>query len=157
MSVDVTQRPNRPGRVRNGLGVRVTRDRVDRMPRLIWFVAIGLCAAGLLAVFGLPSVRLPMPTWALGIVTPTCGLTRASTALARGQIGVAWAFNPAAFLLAATAIGGVTRWAIGRLTHQWINISFRLTRLGWIAVLVLIVLWWGNQQLHADLIMHGSV
>ncbi|MDQ1247682.1 MAG: hypothetical protein QG597_2053 [Actinomycetota bacterium] len=127
------------------------------MPRLILIVAFGVVITAGFAVFGLPSYQLPMPTWALGVVTPTCGLTRASTALARGDLGLAWAFNPAAFLLAGVAMTGVARWVVGRTRHVWINVTFHLTRLGWLVVLGLFILLWINQQLHADLVMHGSV
>lgn len=93
-----------------------------------------------------------MPTWALDVVAPTCGLTRASTALARVDLGLAWAFNPAAFLLA-----GVARWVVGRTRHVCISVTFHLTRLGWFVALGLFIQLGINQQLHEDLVMNGSV
>lgn len=139
------------------LGIQITRDSYDRIPKLIWFVAIGGVLAVGFAVFGLPGYQLPMPTWDFGVVTPTCGLTRASTALARGDLLVAWNFNPAAFLLAIVAVAAVARSVVGYLTHRWINLSMKPTKLGWIVIVALVLLWWGNQQLHAHLIMTGSI
>lgn len=139
------------------LGVTVTRDDHDRMPMLTRLVAAGLFLAVLLALFGLPPFDLPMPTWSIGLVTPTCGLTRATMALARGELGVAFAFNPAAFVLAATAIAAVVRWVSGRLTRHWVNVSMKPTALGWVSIVILVAIWWINQQLHAELIMNGSV
>ncbi len=139
------------------LGIRVTRESFDGMPKLIWFVGIGLVLAAGFAIFGLPSYQLPMPTWDFGVVTPTCGLTRASTALARGDLATAWNFNPAAFLLALAAVGAIVRSVVGYLTHHWVNITMKPTRLGWVVIAALVLLWWGNQQLNAHLIMTGSI
>ena len=53
-----------------------------------WITALalgGLTAATLLSVAGGTPFDLPMPTHAIGLVTPTCGLTRGSTALVGGD------------------------------------------------------------------------
>jgi hypothetical protein len=138
-----------------GIGVHV--DSVDRTPKLVVVVAVGLGIAAAFAVFGLPDLPLPMPTWAVGVVTPTCGLTRASTALARGQWGLAWAFNPAAYVLAAAAAGVLVRWAVGRRTGRWVNVRIRLTSLGWVAAAVVTATWWAQQQLNAEFVMNGTL
>ena len=155
--MQLEQRETARSGVLGRLGLRIAREPFDGMPKLIWFVAIGVVLAAGFAVFGLPSYQLPMPTWEFGVVTPTCGLTRASTALARGEFVTAWHFNPAAFVLAFAAIGAVARSIIGHLTHRWVNITMKPTRLGWVVIAALILLWWGNQQLNAHLIMTGSI
>lgn len=142
---------------RKQLGISVRHDSSDHMAVLTAFVAAGLLLAAVFAVFGLPESHLPMPTWSFGVVTPTCGLTRACTALARGEFAVAWRFNPASYLLALLAVATVIRWIAGRVTGRWVNISVRPTATGWIAVVVLIALWSINQQAHAELIMTGRV
>ena len=66
----------------------------DEMRWLTRTVAIGATTAIVLAVIGGMPLALPMPTHAIGVVDPTCGLTRASTAIARGDFVNAWRFNP---------------------------------------------------------------
>lgn len=90
---------------------------LDRMRILTWIVMFGLALTVSLADFGLPPFRLQMPTWVIGVVTPTCGLTRATTALARGEFGLAQMFNPAAFLLEVAAVASIVRWVVGRATE----------------------------------------
>ncbi|HAM23490.1 MAG TPA: hypothetical protein DCQ04_14750 [Actinobacteria bacterium] len=129
---------------RNAFGYSVSVDADNRMPRLTWFMAAGMLLAGVFAIVGLPPFDLPMPTWAFGVVTPTCGLTRASTALAKGQFGVAWAFNPAAYVLALVAVATAVRFVYGLVTKRWINVSVRPTRLFWVCLGVFVIVWWGN-------------
>ncbi|MGV1037995.1 MAG: DUF2752 domain-containing protein [Candidatus Nanopelagicales bacterium] len=157
MTIQLEKRDTAPNGALGRLGIRIARESFDGMPKLIWFVAIGVVLAAGFAVFGLPGYQLPMPTWHFGVVTPTCGLTRASTALARGEIATAWSFNPAAFVLALVAVGAVARSVVGYLTHRWVNVTMKPTRLGWVVIVALVLLWWGNQQLNAHLIMTGSI
>lgn len=82
---------SKPGTAKGNVGV------------VTWLAMAGVLAAISLALFGLPHIPLPMPTWQYGIVTPTCGLTRATEALAGGNLIAAWNYNPAAYLLAVTA------------------------------------------------------
>lgn len=152
-----TRRPSWVARVAHRLGVRASISSVDRMPWTSRLLIIGVVAAAAFAVFGLPPVSLPMPTFAFGVVTPTCGLTRASTALARGDVATAWAFNPAVFLVALWTAAAAVRLVLGRATGRWLNVQFRPTRIGWAILGGLFVALWMNQQSHADLIMHGTV
>ncbi|NQU38054.1 MAG: DUF2752 domain-containing protein [Actinobacteria bacterium] len=139
------------------LGIVVTKDRDDHMRLLAPVMAAGLIVALGFALFGLPDIPLPMPTWSFGVVTPTCGLTRASTALARGQLDLALLFNPAAFVLAAGVTAAIVRWVVGKTSKTWINVSFKPTPIGWSVLVAIAILWWANQQLHAGLIMSGSI
>lgn len=154
MTVQSGERPVVDEVRRGALGFAVSIGPENRMPRLTWFMGAGIVLAGIFAFVGLPPFDLPMPTWAFGVVTPTCGLTRASTALAKGQFATAWAFNPAAYVLAATAIAAVARFTYAMFTKRWVNVSLRPTRLFWACLGALIVVWWVNQQMHADLIMN---
>ena len=125
---------------------------------LSWLVLIGIIAAVIFAIFGLPALHFPpAPTWEYGVVVPTHGLMRASTALTRGQFAAAWAFNPASFLVALVAIATVVRWIVALATHRWINISVRFTVLVWIVIAGLVAALWINQQLHADLIINETI
>jgi hypothetical protein len=128
------------------------------MRTLSWLVLIGIVAAVIFAVFGLPAFHFPpAPTWEYGVVVPTHGLTRGSTALARGQFGVAWAFNPASFLVALLAVATVLRGIVALATHRWINVSVRFTAWVWITLGLLVAALWLNQQLHADAIINDTI
>lgn len=138
--------------------LQVSSDSVDRMRWLSWSVLIGLVAVAILAIFGLPPFHFPpAPTWEFGVVVPTHGLMRASTALAQGQFGVAWAFNPASFLVALVAVATVLRWIVALTTRRWINVSVRFTAWVLIALGLSVAILWINQQLHADLIINETI
>lgn len=83
-----------------------------------WITALalgGLTAATLLSVAGGTPFDLPMPTHAIGLVTPTCGLTRGSTALVGGDAALAWRYNPASVVVVAFGVFGL---ASGRRVHD---------------------------------------
>ena len=123
----------------------------DHVGPLSWLTLGGVLVAAGLALFGLPHVPLPMPTWEFGVVTPTCGLTRASVALSRGDVMTAWNVNPASFAIAAFAAAVLARLVVGLTTRTWINVAPRVPIIAWIAI---VAIWWANQQVHADLIMN---
>lgn len=126
----------------------------DEMRWLTRTVAIGATTAIVLAVIGGMPLALPMPTHAIGVVDPTCGLTRASTAIARGDFVNAWRFNPAAFLLAAAAVAVAARTAYGLTTRRWLTVRFAWNRLRVAAAVVVFAGWWAYQQTNAEFIMH---
>lgn len=118
-----------------------------------------LIGAATLAVLGGSPVDLPMPTHAIGWVTPTCGLTRGSTAILRGDLALAWTYNPASFLVAATVTVGLGRAVTGRLTGRWITLQTRLgpkavALISVVAIALLVVLW-AHQQANADFIINS--
>jgi Protein of unknown function (DUF2752) len=90
--------------VRPRLPVRLRWEREDRHPTLTLLAAVGLLAAGVLAVVGLPPVDLHGPLHNLGIMDPLCGMTRGTVAVLHGQLGQAVAYNPASPLLTAGAV-----------------------------------------------------
>jgi Protein of unknown function (DUF2752) len=143
-SVSTVVRPRPP--------VRLRWERADRHPTLAPLAAMGLLAAGLLAVVGLPPVDLHGPLHHLGIMDPLCGMTRGTVAVLRGQLSRAVAYNPTSPLLAAGAVLTLGRWLVGRLTGHWLEATLRRTplTLGITAALVLAL--WANQQAHAALL-----
>ncbi len=127
----------------------------DSAPWLTWISAAGLVTAVVLAAVGGLRFDIPMPTYRFGIVTPTCGLTRGSTALARADFGLAWSYNPASFLVVGAGVVGLARSAIGLTTNRWLMVSCPRPRPVWILVGIGIGIaaLWLHQQSNADFIM----
>lgn len=94
----------------------------------------GLALCALLVVAGGTPWDTPMPTHSFGWVEPTCGLTRGSTALLRGDASLAWRYNPASFLVIGGALAWLVRSAIGLVTGRWLNLRIRPTALMWVGV-----------------------
>lgn len=115
----------------------------------------GLAVAGILAIIGGMPVDTPMPTQRFGWVEPTCGLTRGSTAIARGDLGRAWAYNPASFLVMGVGLLGVARLGWGRATGRWLTLRPQISRLGWFVVGVAVVVLWAHQQANADFVINA--
>lgn len=127
---------------------------------LRWVTVLTLGGVGLalvLALIGNLPFDLPMPTHAVGWVTPTCGLTRGSTELVRGHLARAWQFNPASLLVVAFAAFGLGRALWARVSGQWLTLRVRPGRIGWALVLLAVVGLWANQQAHADFVIHARV
>ena len=118
-----------------------------------WLSAGGLTAAALLALIGGFPVDMPMPMMTYGWVTPTCGLTRGSTAIARGDLALAWQYNPASFLVAAFGLAGLVRLLIGTATGQWLSVSARPRLPTWLVLATLFVALWAHQQTNAQFII----
>lgn len=129
----------------------------DDMRWLSWLSVIGLVSAIVLAVIGGFPLDTPMPTHAFGLVEPTCGLTRGSTAIARGDLALAWRYNPASFLVMAFGVAGIIRLAVGMTTHRWVNVSVRPRRVGWLVLLAAFVGFWVYQQTNAEFIINSRL
>ncbi len=131
--------------------------RRDQAPWVTWTSATGLVAAAVLAATGGLPVDLPMPTHLVGIVTPTCGLTRGSTAIVRGEFALAWRYNPASFVVIGFGLVGSARTVIGILTGRWMFVSQRMSRSQSIALAVgvatIITMFWVFQQTKAEFII----
>jgi len=125
----------------------------DEMRWLTRAVALGVAAAFVLALIDGMPVALPMPTHAIGMVDPTCGLTRASIALARGDLLAAWRFNPAVFVLAGIAVAVVLRTVWGLTQHRWVSIRMPMTAPRVAIAVVVLAGWWAYQQSNAQFIM----
>jgi hypothetical protein len=129
----------------------------DRHRWLLPFALVVLGFGSLFAWFGTVPDGLPMPTFAFGMVTPTCGLTRGTAALLGGRFGTAWRFNPASFLVVGAAVAIVLRAAVGILARRWPTVSVAIGPWGWALVGALVVALWVNQQAHADFVMNGRL
>ncbi|MEO6627126.1 MAG: DUF2752 domain-containing protein [Aquihabitans sp.] len=129
----------------------------DRQVRITWLSIGGLLLAAVLAVAGGLPFDLPMPTHLVGWVDPTCGLTRGSTAIARGDMGLAWRYNPASFAVMGFGLLGLLRAAVGFLAGRWVNFEARVGPLGWAVFLVVIVLLGLHQQSNAQFVMDARL
>lgn len=110
-------------------------------------------AAVVLAVFGIPPSPFMAPLYAIGVVLPGCGLTRAMVALVSGDLATAWAFNPASFPLALTIAALVVRSVVGLTTGRWLHARFRLSPAVLAATVIGGALLWIRQQGNADLLI----
>ena len=96
-----------------------------------------------------------MPTHSFGWVEPTCGLTRGSTAIARGDLGLAWHYNPMSFAVFAFGVAGVVRVVVGAATARWFRVSIRPRPAGWVLFAVGFVALWAYQQTNATFIIES--
>lgn len=112
----------------------------------------GIPLAGLLARFGLPPVDLHGPLHYLGIMGPTCGLTRSVMWFTRGQIATAWEYNPVGLLLVPAAFFVLGRAGFGWWTGRWLQITIHRSR--WLVAFIVIgaLALTIRQQLRVDLL-----
>jgi Protein of unknown function (DUF2752) len=103
-------------------------------------------------VVGLPPVDLHGPLHYLGVMDPLCGMTRGTVAVLRGQLALAWAYNPASPPLVAGAALALGRWLVGRLTGRWLEVRVGPGRVAWAVGAVALLVLWANQQAHAALL-----
>lgn len=114
---------------------------------------VGLAVGVLLVITGGTPWDTPMPTHAFGWVEPTCGLTRGSTALIRGDLALAWRYNPASILIVGGAFTWLLRSVYGHLTGRWLNIRIRPNLWAWLGLGAGLVLLWAVQQSNAEFII----
>lgn len=121
----------------------------------LWTVLslLGSSGAVVLALVGGLPFDLPMPTHLVRLVTPTCGLTRGSTALVRGDYMLAWAYNPLSFAVIGFGVAGVLRALLGAATGRWLNVAVVIRPVGRILLMTAGLLLWIYQQQHAEFIM----
>lgn len=129
---------------------------IDRMRWLTALAVVGGLAAGILALVGGFPFDTPMPTHEFGWVEPTCGLTRGATAAARGELGLAWRYNPMSLVLAALGVTGAVRGAVGLITGRWMSLRIRRPSIvGWAVLALAVVAFTLYQQSNADFIIHS--
>lgn len=136
---------------RAAIGVTIGWTDKDTIRWLTALAVTGPFLAIAMARWGTPPLD---PMWQfhrVGIVGPTCGLTRATVALARGDLRAAWRFNPAALAVAAAGCGLIGRAAFAAVSGRWLDIRVD-RRLLWALAPVLLVLS-VNQQLHAAILI----
>ena len=129
----------------------------DQMGRMTSLAIGGLIVAAVLALMGGLPFDLPMPTHAIGWVEPSCGLTRGSTAIARGDFGLAWRYNPLSFAAMGFGLAGVARAAVGLATGRWLTIDVQVGAIGWLLAVATVVALWLYQQSHAEFVMHARL
>jgi hypothetical protein len=129
----------------------------DCMRKWTWLAIGGLATAALFALIGGFPLEMPMPMMAFGWVSPTCGLTRGSTAIARGDFSLAWQYNPAAFLVVGFGVTGVLRVLVGAATGRWLLVSARPQRAGLLILAAMFLALWANQQSNAEFIITSRV
>lgn len=124
----------------------------DNHRNLTWLAALGLMATAALAVFGLPPIDLHAPPHHLGIMDPLCGMTRGVRLLARGDVTEALRYNPAGPLVPLGGVVVLARYAYGRITGRWADLSVRWTPALITITAVAVGLLWIRQQANADLL-----
>jgi hypothetical protein len=107
----------------------------------------------LLAVVGLPPVDIHGPLHYLGIMGPTCGMTRGVMWTARGDLIRAWQFNPASILIMPTMLGLTARMTYGKITGRWLNLRIRWRPWLWMIPAVVILILAIRQQLNIDFLL----
>jgi hypothetical protein len=130
-------------------------DERDRMRWWTWMSFGGVAAAMVLALLGGFPFDTPMPTHSFGWVDPTCGLTRGSTAIARGDLALAWRYNPTSFLVMGFGVAGVIRAGAGITKGRWLNVSLRLGPFGWVLVALAVIALTAYQQSNAEFIIRS--
>lgn len=128
-------------------------ERNDRHPTITRLALIGIPLTLLLAVLGLPPIDIHGPLHYLGIMGPTCGITRGVMWTVRGDLARAWQFNPASLLVVLTLIGLTIRAAFGRTTGRWLNLHVRWHPWLWLIPALLAVLLAVRQQNNIDLLL----
>lgn len=124
----------------------------DRHPTTTRLAIIGIPILVLLALVGLPPVDIHGPLHYLGVMGPTCGMTRGVMWTSRGDFARAWQFNPASLLVIPTMVGVTIRMIYG-LSGRWLNLDIRWRPWLWILPAVVLILLTVRQQLHIDFLL----
>lgn len=114
--------------------------------------AAGVVLAIAMAVFGLPPVDLHGPLHYLGIMGPSCGMTRATRHLARFEMTTALAYNPAVLLVAFGGVFALGRSVYGWRTGRWLSIHIERRRPVVVVAVVLLVALTVRQQANVELL-----
>lgn len=128
-------------------------DRRDR--HRIWtrLATIGVPLTAVIAVFGLPPADIHGPFHYLGVMSPTCGMTRGVMWLARGDLARAWMFNPGSLLVIPAITSLLVRALYGYSTGRWLTVSLRWRSWLWVIPTLLVLLLAIRQQVNADLLL----
>jgi hypothetical protein len=127
-----------------------SRDRHRTWTRIALF---GVPLAGLLAAFGLPSIDIHGPLHYLGVMGPTCGMTRGVMWFTRGNLARAWLFNPASFLVAPAMVVLISRAFYGYLTGRWLTVSVRWRPWLWVVPTLFVLALSVHQQINVGVLL----
>lgn len=125
----------------------------DRHPTNTRLALIGMPLALLLAVVGLPPMDIHGPLHYLGVMGPTCGMTRGVMWTARGDLLRAWQYNPASLLVLPTMASLVARALYGRIVGRWLNLTIRWRPWLWIIPTALLLLLSIRQQINIEFLL----
>lgn len=125
----------------------------DRHPTTTRLVLVGIPLLIALALVGLPPVDIQGPLHYLGIMGPTCGMTRGVMWTARGDLIRAWQFNPASLLVIPTMAGLAARAAYARISGRWLNLHIRWRPWLWLIPAVILLALTIRQQLNIDFLL----
>lgn len=132
----------------------------DRHRWATGLAVVGVLAAALMAVFGLPLVDLHPPWHHFGVMDPLCGGTRAARYTVQGKWSEAWNYNPLGVLTVLAAGAVIVRWLVGMVSRRWLCVGIHWTprrvRAAVAIATVLFTLLEVRQQLRADLLMTGT-
>ncbi|WP_327432919.1 DUF2752 domain-containing protein [Streptomyces sp. NBC_01236] len=115
--------------------------------------AVVVLAGSVMAVWGMFPIDLHEPTHYAGIMAPTCGLTRSVVAVFRGDLAMAWRYNPAGLLVAGVSVAILARLVWGTAVGRGPVLRIRPGRIGWIALGLALVALEIRQQGQAPLLM----
>lgn len=128
-------------------------DDRDAHPAITILTVLTLMAALTMVLFGQPPLGLHGPLHYLGVMSPTCGLSRGVMWFARGDLLLAWEYNPASLLVIPIGLIVIIRAAIGHFTGRWLKLTVQWNR-PVLSVLILAVMALTiRQQLHVELLM----
>jgi hypothetical protein len=133
--------------------IKVWWDDHDRHRTWTGLALLGIPLTVLVSVLGLPPIDLHGPLHDLGVMGPTCGMTRGAMWFSRGDLARAWMFNPASLLVVPAMAALLARAALGWLTGRWLSMEVRWRPWLWMIPALLILLLSIRQQLNADLLL----
>lgn len=128
-------------------------DRRDRYRTWTRLAFVGVPLTAVITVFGLPPADIHGPFHYLGVMSPTCGMTRGVMWLARGDLARAWMFNPGSLLVIPAITSLLVRAFHGYFTGRWLTVSLRWRSWLWVIPALLVLLLAIRQQLNADLLL----
>jgi len=128
-------------------------DGHDRHPTFTRLALLGVPVVALVAFLGLPPLDLHGPLHYLGVMGPTCGMTRGVMWTARGDLAQAWRFNPASLMVVPTLIGLTGHAVYGRITNRWLNLHIRWRPWLWVVPAAIILTLSIRQQLNIDFLL----
>lgn len=132
----------------------------DRYRYVTALAVLGVLAAAVMAVFGLPPIDLHPPWHRFGVMDPLCGGTRAARYTVQGKWREAWEYNPLGVVTVLWAGSLIVRSLVGVVTGGWPHVRIRwtprLVRVVVAVAVVLLMLLEIRQQLRADLLIAGT-